>query len=345
MALKISNYLGLQSIFTLSLFCTLLLLPSNVQAQYDILNSSACDCGFRDAQDPTAALWTTYWESDFTQINQTELTNTFRYNEASFQHGTGASRTFEAANVAIDSAGLHLTVQPINGTQVPSAGIYTKSEDFGFGSYHFEALFTNISGTVEAFYVYKNDSNEVDVEYVSKDPTEPIVNFSVKPQIYLPAGGASNLTYQQARPAFDLSTSFHNYSFVWNASAVRFGIDGNWSAVLTSNVPPSPGVLSFTHWSDGNPNYSGGPPVAPATLTIKKAYVFYNATGGSLPCVTATVACSNGPLMTASSSSVPSSKSSSSVSFTNSSSFTSCSFAFILVVTTMLVMLSPLVVG
>jgi len=248
-----------------------LLLPSDVQAQF---NSSGCDCGFRDADDPTGALWTTYWENDFTQMSQKDLTTSFYYNQESIQHGTGAVRAFQAGNVAIDSAGLHLTVQPGNNGQVPSAGIFSKSNDFGFGSYHFEAQFTNITGTVEAFYVYKNDSNEVDVEYVSKDPSQPIVNFSVKPQIYLPSGAASNETYQQARPAFDLSTSFHNYSFVWNTSAVSFAIDGNWSAVVATNVPSSPGVLSFVHWSDGNPNYSGGPPASPATLTIKKNICF-----------------------------------------------------------------------
>lgn len=126
MALRTNIYFGLQSAFTLFLFCTILLLPSSVQAQYELLNNSACDCGFRDVQDPTGALWTSYWESDFTQMSQNDLTNTFRYNEASFQHGTGASRTFQPGNVALDTAGLHLTVQPINNGQVPSGGIYTK---------------------------------------------------------------------------------------------------------------------------------------------------------------------------------------------------------------------------
>lgn len=117
--MSFSKYLGL----TLSLLYTLLLLPSDVQAQF---NSSGCDCGFRDADDPTGALWTTYWENDFTQMSQKDLTTSFYYNQESIQHGTGAVRAFQAGNVAIDSAGLHLTVQPGNNGQVPSAGIFSK---------------------------------------------------------------------------------------------------------------------------------------------------------------------------------------------------------------------------
>jgi hypothetical protein len=37
-------------------------------------------------------------------------------------------------------------------------------------------------------------------------------------------------------------------------------------------------------WSDGNPNFSGGPPTSTATLTVHRSWVFYNATGASLPC-------------------------------------------------------------
>jgi hypothetical protein len=38
---------------------------------------------------------------------------------------------------------------------------YISSVDFGFGSYHFQAQSTNVAGTVQAFYVYLNDNNEV----------------------------------------------------------------------------------------------------------------------------------------------------------------------------------------
>ena len=45
----------------------------------------------------------------------------------------------------------------------------SQSVDFGFGSYHFEAQSTNVIGTVQAFYVYLNDSNEVSLNKRSLD--------------------------------------------------------------------------------------------------------------------------------------------------------------------------------
>lgn len=206
--------------------------------------------------------------------------------------GVGNVRMFNQSNVAIDSNGLHLSVQPAlpNGS-IPSGGIYTKSVDFGFGSYHFQAQSTNVAGTVQAFYVYLNDSNEVDIEHLSKDSPET-VNFSVKPQAFMPNGQATNTTFQQARPSFDLSAGFHNYSFVWDASTVNYAIDGNWSSQITVNVPQAPGVLSLSLWSDGNQNYSGGPPASTATVTVSRSWVFYNATGASLPCQQTNTPCS-----------------------------------------------------
>jgi hypothetical protein len=124
----------------------------------------------------------------------------------------------------------------------------------------------------------------VDIEYVSKNgnDTDPFVNFSVKPQIYLPDGSASNLTFQQARPSFDLWESFHTFTILWTPTLVSFAIDGNWSSsTIATNVPTSPGSISISHWSDGNPKYSGGPPIIPATVTVSKVWAYYNSTANA----------------------------------------------------------------
>jgi len=266
---------------------------------------AACDCGYLDVQDPTSQVWTTYWESNFTTMSSSELAKGFRFMVKTIQHPGGDSRMFTQSNVAIDSNGLHLSVQPVlsNG-DIPSGGIYTKSV-FGFGSYHFEAQSTNVAGTVQAFYVYLNDNNEVDMEHVSQgNSSSEEVNFSVKPQVFLSNGQASSTTLQQVQPSFDLAAGFHNYSFVWNSSSIEFGIDNNWSSQIVTNVPQAPGALSISLWSDGNPNYSGGPPTSTATLTVSRLWVFYNATGASLPCKETNAPCS-GSQVVASKSNAP----------------------------------------
>jgi hypothetical protein len=78
---------------------------------------------------------------------------------------------------------------------------------------------------------------------------------------------------------------------VWNASSIEFAVDGNFNSQITTNVPQAPGVLSLSHWSDGNPQYSGGPPTSKATLTVSRSWAFYNATRASLPCKTTNAPC------------------------------------------------------
>ena len=116
---------SLWSIAALLLFCFSLSPPARVRAQS---GTSACDCGYKDPQDPTGQIWTTYWESDFTQMSIADLHRDFYLMDYSYYHDGGtASRAFEPNNVAIDQKGLHLSVQTETvDKKVPSAGLYTR---------------------------------------------------------------------------------------------------------------------------------------------------------------------------------------------------------------------------
>ena len=76
------------------------------------------------------------------------------------------------------------------------------------------------------------------------------------------------------------------YSFAWDPTRVAYAIDGNWNDAntITTNVPQNPGMLSLSHWSDGNPNFSGGPPTSPTAITVSSMTAYYNATGATLAC-------------------------------------------------------------
>ncbi|KAJ7572441.1 concanavalin A-like lectin/glucanase domain-containing protein [Mycena floridula] len=279
-----------------------------------------CDCGFQDPLDLTKALWTSYFESNFTTMTWKQMTNKYHIMQNNVTKN-GIARDFEINNVAIDGSGIHLIVHPISadGTRVPSGGIYTKNTEFGFGSYHWSAQTSGIPGSVQAFYVYKTDSNEIDMEYISKPADQnQTLKYSVKPQQYNDDGQPLDTTLQAYTPSFNTSEGLHTYSFVWNASAVTFGLDDVWVDALTVNVPQMPGVLSMNHWSDSNPKYSGPAPTTDSVVNINRVWVFYNATSATLPCKNSQTACNYGenapePDDTSSSSS-PSSSSSSSPS-------------------------------
>jgi beta-glucanase (GH16 family) len=255
-----------------------------------------CDCGFIDSNDPTKSIFTSFLAVNFSSITGQQFNDLFipATYEIS-QRDAPYSRNFSADQVQLSVAGLDLTVSPSpDSNRVPSGQVFTRAATFFYGSYHAQFRVGDVPGTVTAFFNYKNDSSEVDIEYLSAwdDPT---LLYSTKPQIYLDNGNPSNSTYQQD-PWNDTSVSFdqdfHEWSFVWLPDIVHFGLDANYSKFLTTNVPQAPGRLALSHWSDGNPKYSLGPPTQSSTVTISTLRAVYNDTNArALTCKTATSPC------------------------------------------------------
>ena len=57
---------------------------------------------------------------------------------------------------------------------------------------------------------------------------------------------------------------------------VKFYIDGLFIRDMTINVPETPGRIMINHWTDGNPNFSGGPPEEDADLIVSHLNMFFN---------------------------------------------------------------------
>lgn len=45
---------------------------------------------------------------------------------------------------------------------------------------------------------------------------------------------------------------------------------------MVTNVPSSPGRILINHWTDGNPNFSAGPPSQDAHLYVSNLNLFFN---------------------------------------------------------------------
>ena len=255
-----------------------------------------CDCGFIDSSDPTKAIFTSFLVVNFSSIKSKQFDDLFI--PATYDIGRGDSpytRNFSADQVQLSEAGLDLTVLPSPDSKVVSCGqVFSRATTFFYGSYHAQYRVGHVPGTVTAFFNYKNDSSEIDIEYLSARD-DPTLLYSVKPQIYLDSGVPSNSTYQQETwndTSVPFDQDFHEWSFVWLPDIVYFGLDANYSRFLTTNVPQGPGRLALSHWSDGNPNYSQGPPTQSSTVTISSLWAVYNDTNaGAFSCKTATSAC------------------------------------------------------
>jgi hypothetical protein len=251
-----------------------------------------CDCGFIDSKDPTKSTFTTLLIFNFTtattrQLNDVFITASYNVSKSAYV------RSYTPNNVQLSPSGLHLTCSPsTNNLTVPSAGLFTRLQTFSYGSYRAQYIVdSTVPGTVAGFFHYKNDTSEIDIEYLSaRSPAT--LQYSVKPQQYLPNGAASRLTYQP--DTFNNTAGkFSDWQFVWKKDAVYYGHDGNYSTKITTNVPQAAGRIFLNHWSDGNPKFSGGPPKRNSTVTVRFLQAVYNDTEavGGVECVRMKEAC------------------------------------------------------
>jgi beta-glucanase (GH16 family) len=238
-----------------------------------------CDCGFTDSHDPTKSTFTSFLAVNFSSVSRQRLDSLFiPASYAINPRNLPYSRNFSTNQVRLSKAGLDLIVSPAESGKVPCGQIFTRAATFSYGSYHARIRLGDVPGTVTALFNYKNDSSEVDIEVLSawKDPT---LLYTVKPQLYLDNGNPANSTYQREAwngTASSLTKDFHDWSFLWLPDIVHFGLDADYSRSITTNVPQAPGRLALSHWSDGNPRYSLGPPIEPSTATVSFLWAVYN---------------------------------------------------------------------
>ena len=93
--------------------------------------------------------------------------------------------------------------------------------------------------------------------------------------------------YIIANLPFDPTDGFHDYRVDFVPGNIVFYADGVvLGRMNTTSVPtdPSPGHMILTHWSNGNPLWSFGPPAELAVLTVSYVKAYFNS---SLPSRTA----------------------------------------------------------
>lgn len=230
-----------------------------------------CDCGFIDSKDPTGSTFNSLLLFDFTKATRADFNHVFI--PASYNVTKAASpyvRSYNTANALVSPEGLQLTCSvSTDGKSIPSAGIFTREKSFFYGSYRAEYVLpaTPEPGTVTGFFHYKNDTSEIDVEYISAKAPKAL-QYSVKPQQYLFNGAASKATL-----ALDPLDETSEWSFVWTPEAVVYGKS---STTIKMNVPQAPGRIMLNHWSDGNRYFSQGPPQKDSSVIIRRLQAVYN---------------------------------------------------------------------
>ncbi|ORY91429.1 concanavalin A-like lectin/glucanase domain-containing protein [Syncephalastrum racemosum] len=213
----------------------------------------------------------------------------------SAKHPNTFDRVFDPNNVRIsEDGGIQLRVRRAADGRYTSASFGTKRQDMLYGTYRASIKTSNEPGTVAAFFFYRNNTCEIDMESLSRIQNPWKTYLSVQPQIYNADGSASNVTNDKHVLDFDPTTAFHEYRFDWTPTDVTYFLDGQQAQQFNASVPQAPGRVILNHWTDGNPNYSGAAPSQDAVLQVANLTVFFNSSeaSGAPKCQHRTAPCS-----------------------------------------------------
>ncbi|KAF7723430.1 hypothetical protein EC973_002029 [Apophysomyces ossiformis] len=268
---------------------------AHVSAKSTLVDTSvsrSCDCGFNEDQ----VYWSHLWHMNFRQgLDTNELYKTEDIFVANYKiqpkYENSLSRVFSRDNVDLKGAlQIAVTAAP-DAQRVRCGGIGTKRQiDFLYGSFRSYLRTSPVHGTVAAMYMY-NPGNEIDIEVLSAvDP--PQSYFAIHPGL-IENGRASALTHDNHWLGFDPTADFHEYRFDWFPDLVIFYIDGVEARRLTTNIASTAGRFLINHWTDGNANFSQGPPTEDAKLEIMNITILFNSSQSYLPgCQQTKQACS-----------------------------------------------------
>lgn len=113
------------------------------------------------------------------------------------------------------------------------------------------------------------------------DTTSP-VNLVLHSTLSISRGGdaSGTPTFKFVQLPFEADKAVHEYRFDWQPNKVSFYADGAWLADMTDEryIPSAPGKIVLSHWSNGNPLWSGGPPEEDAAMVVQYVKAYFNTT-------------------------------------------------------------------
>lgn len=83
-------------------------------------------------------------------------------------------------------------------------------------------------------------------------------------------------TFDLQQLPFAPDDGFHEYRFDWTPDSVTFYADGKLVETMRSAIPTAAGHVTLSHWSNGNPLWSGGPPEQDAITTVEYFKGYFN---------------------------------------------------------------------
>ncbi|KAF3923332.1 Beta-glucanase [Orbilia brochopaga] len=266
---------------------------------------SSCECGYSVNATSAVehAVFTDLLESDFTKIKDFSADTDWQpqvwdLNPEAALGPYGRAVRLQAVipnpavNLSTNStgiygghAGLNLLVPHdytlINGLKyLIGAELDTARTDMFYGTFRIGYRTTRWPGTCFGFYWYHDDKQEIDIELLSRQANETTTPVNLV--LHTPVGGTNEEalpgTYQVGNLPYDTSGDVHELRFDWTPNAITWYQDGRqlWTITNSTLFPREPGHVVVTHWSNGNPLWSGGPPEGNSALLLTYVKAYFN---------------------------------------------------------------------
>lgn len=265
-----------------------------------------CECGYMVKKTDTAdpIVLTDLLESDFTTLKNIKKDRDWAVQDwkidaeasrgdygriteprnAISNPGKDLKTSSEGINGGLPGIDLYVRALEEGAEHVSVGEIDSRRSDMLWGSYRAGLKITGVNGTCGAFFWYLNDTQEIDIEFLSSqlnDTTSP-VNLVLHSTDSLENGGdaSGTPTFKVIQLPFEADLDVHEYRFDWQPDRVSFYADGKWLTDMTDKkyIPSAPGHLILSHWSNGNGYWSGGPPEVDAVMTVQYVKAYFNTT-------------------------------------------------------------------
>ncbi|KAK7966975.1 glycoside hydrolase family 16 protein [Apiospora aurea] len=295
-----------------------LLWPLLLFLLHPLPTAADCECGYSTTTTTSGGaasdtVFSELLESDFTRIDYfgDDYKGPQRWARQAFDKSAGTARgpfgeayvtenarsdiiPTTARNSKIsnnDNCGLQLVVgsKVVDG-MVQNAEIATMGQDYFHGTYRVGLKVTDVPGTCTAFFWYFNDTQEIDIEFLSHEfnrannsyPVNLVLQTAQSRAAGYDASRSGTGTFQKRELPFDPTAGFHEYRIDFLADRVVFYADGTVLATMAGDgIPSVGGNLLLSHWSNGNPGWSAGPPAADARSVVRYVKAYYNSSNAT----------------------------------------------------------------
>jgi Glycosyl hydrolases family 16 len=240
----------------------------------------------------SGCLWNVPDVGSFTEVATYNFTGKslpsgLKVNSYSVNDGGPFTHSFTSSNVWIDDSFLNLRV-PGRQTRSPlkCGEVQTVVGDIRYASVRTLAILSDVPGTCAGMFFYKDDTQEIDIEYLS-DPSSLSndgADFPPPLQYTNQAIIAKGTPTYAKGPAPDDVTTLHEYRIDWIPGRTSFFLDGVLQKSFTDNIPSKAGQWIWNHWTNGDQGFSAGPPEIDSVFKIQSIVMYYNRTSTTSAC-------------------------------------------------------------